>query len=53
MNATTKAPEQPQPSAQPRTVTRTCPSCGHHTLVARGQFLYCRSCQQAIWRSES
>ena len=32
---------------------KTCPHCGHHTLAARGQFLVCRSCQNATWRSES
>ena len=53
MNATTHAAEQAQPGAQPKTVTRTCPNFGHHTLIARGQYLHCRSCEQAIWRSES
>ena len=53
MNATTRAAERTQPGAPPRTITRTCPYCGHHTLIARGQFLHCRSCQQTVWRSES
>jgi hypothetical protein len=53
MSATTQAPERTESSEQPRTVTRTCPNCGHHTLVAKGQLLHCRSCQQTTWRSES
>jgi hypothetical protein len=53
MNATTHAPDRTETTEQPKTVTRTCPNCGHHTLVVSGQFLYCRSCQQATWRSES
>jgi predicted RNA-binding Zn-ribbon protein involved in translation (DUF1610 family) len=36
-----------------KAVKRVCPHCGHHTLIARGQFLVCRFCEQAIWRSES
>ncbi len=32
---------------------RICPHCGHHTLVARGQWLVCRSCNESTWRSES
>jgi hypothetical protein len=52
--ATTTRPSEPaQASQQRRSVTRTCPSCGHHTLIAKGQLLVCRSCQQTLWRSES
>jgi hypothetical protein len=36
-----------------RVPVRTCPHCGHHTLLARGQILVCRSCQTLTWRSES
>ena len=39
--------------AQPKPVVRSCPFCGHHTLLAKGQYLVCRSCQQTTWRSES
>jgi hypothetical protein len=53
MSATTPATAPVQPTRQPKEIVRTCPYCGHHTLVARGQSLHCRSCQQAIWRSES
>ena len=34
-------------------VIKTCPQCGHHTLIARGQWLVCRSCQISTWRSAS
>lgn len=36
-----------------RSAVRVCPYCGHHTLVAKGQILTCRSCSETIWRSES
>ena len=53
MSATTQAAERTGTSQPAKAVTRTCPNCGHHTLIAKGQLLHCRSCQQAIWRSES
>jgi ribosomal protein S14 len=41
------------PPAKKAYVVRTCPHCGRHTLIARGQFLVCRSCQLSTWRSAS
>lgn len=35
------------------TTAKICPYCGHHTLMAKGQLLVCRSCSQSVWRSES
>jgi ribosomal protein S14 len=49
---TTPAPAAPA-THPPRAIVRTCPNCGHHTLIARGQLLMCRSCQQEVWRSAS
>lgn len=50
--------EQQPPRAEQReperhAVSKTCPYCGRRALVARGQFLTCRSCGAVLWRSES
>jgi transcription elongation factor Elf1 len=53
VRTTTPVPDKEARQIERTAIVRTCPNCGHKSLVAKGQLLFCHNCEKEFWRSES